>query len=99
MNGKVILAVFIAVLIGVGFYFGYLRHEPRCYEAIDKEITSTQAILDGWYSTPPDGMTKLDVNELQIVVAKAAINANLKWMSKYENICDYYFENFTLRRK
>ena len=40
VNGKVIFAVFIAVLIGVGFYFGYLRHEPRCYEAIDKEITS-----------------------------------------------------------
>ena len=99
VNGKVIFAVFIAVLIGVGFYFGYLRHEPRCYEAIDKKITSTQASLEEWYSTPPDGMTKQDVNELQIVVAKAAANATLKWISQYENICDYYFEGFTLRRK
>ena len=61
VNGKVIFAVFIAVLIGVGFYFGYLRHEPRCYEAIDKKITSTQASLEEWSSTPPDSMTKRDV--------------------------------------
>ena len=47
------------------------------------------------YSRPLKSM----LNELQIVVAKAAANATLKWISQYENICDYYFEGFTLRRK
>ena len=99
MNSKVISVAFIAMLIGVGFYFGFLRNEARCYGMIDKQITSMSAILEKWQSTPPSGMTKLEVSELALAVAEAKGNALVIRISEYNNICDYYFESFTLQRK